>query len=120
LLVGAKGNKRQSKGTQMTEVVFTNVNLVFSEVIVSAQVAFIDGRTWSVIAPFKRVSGVVSFAPMPSVDCPVVDLSNIAHLDEEICDVLKRYLTRAGVQNVNGLLDDLVALGAAVSYPLAS
>jgi hypothetical protein len=80
-----------------------------------AQVAFVDGNSWTVFGPFCRFQGLTAFSPMPAVSCPVIDISNILDQDDLISMVVRRHINQSGVLHLDALVADMVALGASVS-----
>jgi len=93
-----------------------SASAVPDEVVKAAQVVIVAEYSWHVIAPAPyRMHCLMSFAPLPAVSCPVVDVKGIAD-DEKMAAILKSCTDPiAGVINMDGLLTGLVALGGKVS-----
>lgn len=85
------------------------------ECVKAAQVVIVAEFSWHVIAPAPyRMHCLLSFAPVPAVACPVVDVKGVQ--DDEGMAKLIRTCTdpSAGVLNLDGLLTGLEALGGKV------
>ena len=92
-----------------------SASAVPDEVVKAAQVVIVAEYSWHVIAPAPyRMHCLMSFASLPAVSCPVVDVKGIAD-DEKMAAILKSCTDPiAGVINMDGLLTGLVALGGKV------
>ena len=92
-----------------------SASAVPDEVVKAAQVVIVAEYSWHVIAPAPyRMHCLMSFAPLPAVSCPVVDVKGIAD-DEKMAAILKSCTDPiAGVINMDGLLTGLEALGGKV------
>ena len=92
-----------------------SASAVPDEVVKAAQVVIVAEYSWHVIAPAPyRMHCLMSFAPLPAVSCPVVDVKRIAD-DEKMAAILKSCTDPiAGVINMDGLLTGLEALGGKV------
>lgn len=91
-------------------------NEVPEECVKRAQVVIVGAFSWHLIAPAPyRMHCMLSFAPMPAVNCPVIDVKNVSD-DEGMARVMAACADpTAGVINLDGLLTGLEALGAKVS-----
>ena len=87
-----------------------SASAVPDEVVKAAQVVIVAEYSWHVIAPAPyRMHCLMSFAPLPAVSCPVVDVKGIAD-DEKMAAILKSCIDPiAGVINMDGLLTGLEA-----------
>lgn len=85
------------------------------ECVKAAQVLVIGEFSWHVIAPAPyRMHCLMSFAPVPVVTCPVVDVRGVAD-DEGMARIIRTCTDPSGgVINMDGLLAGLAALGAKV------
>lgn len=106
--------------TTKTKYVFS-ASAVPDEVAQAAQVVIVGEFTWHVIAPAPhRMHCLLSFAPVPQVNCPVVNVAGVKN-DEGMASVIRACTDpTAGVINLDGLLSGLEALGGKVSKPVAS
>ncbi|MFZ6028060.1 MAG: hypothetical protein ACOYYS_10120 [Chloroflexota bacterium] len=95
---------------------FTGIG-VPQEAVENAQVAFVSECTWSIVAPYKRLSGVHGISTMPLAYCPLVDTRNIAD-DEAMAASIRKHLRPQGVDDLEQLLAELEGLGAAIRYPV--
>lgn len=104
--------------TTETKHVFLSTT-VPNEVVEHAQVAILTEATWHLIGPAPyRAHGLLSFAPLPEVHCPVVDITPIPSpgMDEKVREIILAHTDpRAGVTDLDGLLAGLGALGAKVT-----
>ena len=102
--------------SEQTKTNVVSANAVPDEVVKAAQVVIVAEFSWHVIAPAPyRMHCLMSFAPLPAVSCPVVDVKGIAD-DEKMAAILKSCTDPiAGVINMDGLLTGLAALGGKVS-----
>lgn len=98
----------------MATPVILSINCSPVEAPDDAQVAFTDGVTWSVIAPFRRLTGLSNFAAMPVVACPIIDLSGVVG-DDVVSKVMREYINRSGVRDLQKLIEACKTLGATVS-----
>jgi hypothetical protein len=77
-----------------------------------ARIAFRDTRCWLVVGASWKASGLIEFAQMPEVHCPIVDLSNVPD-DQMLQHLMSKHI---GATNLEELLNFLLGLGATVSY----
>jgi hypothetical protein len=82
--------------------------------LAEADIALFDTEYWSIIGPHFRLSGRGSFAQMPAVICPVVDLSKVDD-DKALQFAISAHTGKSGILDREGLLQKLVTLGAVVS-----
>jgi hypothetical protein len=80
------------------------------------QVAFIGEAAWSVIDHCHRESGLLALHPLPSLDCPAIDISQVSS-ETTLSKILKKYIKPTGVTNLVDLVQELEKLGAVVVYP---
>lgn len=85
------------------------------ECVRHAQVVIVAEHSWHLIAPKPyRVHCLLSFAAVPSVACPVVDVRGVKD-DVKMFAVMQACVDeKAGVLNLDGLLTGLEALGGVV------
>lgn len=114
--MGKKGNNLHMIIHQTKIQIITGVGLP-QQTVENAQVAFISERTWSIVAPYKRLSGVHGISTMPLAYCPLVDTRNIAD-DDAMAVSIRKHLQPQGVDDLEQLLTELEALGAVISYPV--
>ena len=82
-----------------------------------AQVAIVTRETWHLLGP-RRAHGVLSYAALPAVTCPIVDISQLPESkDYEVGTVLRSYLGASGVLEAEQLIFELEMLGAIVTRP---
>jgi len=105
---------------QKKKYVFS-ASAVPEESVKAAQVLIVAEFSWHVIAPAPhRVHCLLSFAPVPTVTCPVVDVRGVQD-DEKMAEIIKACTDpSAGVINLNGLLTGLEAMGAKVAQKAES
>ena len=72
-----------------------------------------DHESWTALGNGWKAFGRLDFSSMPVIYGPTVDVSDISQLDVVVA--VNRN-TCAGIVCVDTLLNDLVALGAVVSY----
>lgn len=88
------------------------------QVIEHAQVVLITESAWYIHGPYLA-NGSISFAPIPPVNCPVVDLSQLPqYLDIEINKILKAHEQGNKYGQLDVMLAELQKLGAVISYPI--
>jgi hypothetical protein len=98
----------------MSSAVMVSVNADNSR-LETAQVAFKDQTTWMIMGQSWRMSGLSTFAQMPSnIHCPVVDLSPIED-DKALQHAMSAHTGGSGVVDLPGLIARLVEMGALVS-----
>jgi len=97
-----------------TKYVFSSM-AVPDECVKAAQVLIVGEFSWHVVAPAPyRMHCLMSFAPVPVVNCPVVDVRGVAD-DEGMAQIIKTCTDpSAGVINLDGLLTGMEALGGKV------
>lgn len=103
-----------------TKYVFS-ASAVPDESVKAAQVVIVAEFSWHVIAPAPyRMHCLLSFAPVPKVACPVVDVRGVQD-DEKMAEIIKACTDpSAGVINLDGLLTGLEAMGAKVAQKAES
>ncbi len=88
------------------------------DVIADAQVAVVTADSWHIYGP-RNAHGVISFAPVPVVHCPIVDVSMLpAAMDEAVKKLMVEHQGRYGYKDIPTLLAEFRKLGAVVSEPM--
>lgn len=77
-----------------------------------ATLALIDQMGWAIISPGVSWTGLHAHAPMPQVECPVVDTRGVER--EQVIALLRRELDAHAPASLDHLLDGLRALGCLV------
>lgn len=76
------------------------------------QIAFIRKGTYAIIGEYTSLSGQFIHWPMPQVECPVVDASNLPR--SNVYEICMKFVTPAGVSDVEALIATLLKAGAKV------
>lgn len=81
-----------------------------------AQVAFVDPDMWCVVAPFRQTTGLFCRWGLPELPegCPIVDRSALSRT--AFREIANKYENKAGITDLPGLLAELEAAGAVVSF----
>lgn len=115
MTLGANDTTRRKAMATKTKYVISAM-AVPDECVRAAQVLVIGEFSWHVIAPAPyRMHCMMSFAPVPVVTCPVVDVRGVA--DDEGMAWIVRNCTdpSGGVINLDGFLTGMEALGGKVT-----
>lgn len=88
------------------------------EVVRLAQVILITDSSWYIHGPFVA-NGKRSFCGVPSVTCPVVDLSDLPQsLDKAVGEILREHASGNQYSDLPTMLIELEKLGARVVRPV--
>lgn len=100
--------------------IVVSVSAVPEESVQAAQVVIVGDFTWHIIAPApNRMHCLLTFAPVPTVACPVIDVTGVKN-DEGMAEIIRACTDpKAGVINMDGLLTGMAALGAKITKPEA-
>ncbi len=105
-----------------TKTVLT-ANTVPDEAVRRAQVIIVTASGWHMISGAQRIHSYnTEKMPLPAVNCPIIDISDIdEEHDEAVTDVIVANTRKAeGVTNLAALVRGLKAMGAKVTNDVGS
>ena len=74
------------------------------------QIALLGARSWALIGPYFRHTGLLDRWPMPEVACPVIDISRLD--PQRLPRILHAHVhTPSGIEDVGGLIKALLRAG---------